>query len=91
MSATRREKLRVLGAGLRGAFWILALGLVALWAFFLVMGATSIGDPLWVTLVMGALAIASIVHFVHVRRMLADHAHDDVARRVHMLRERRGF
>jgi hypothetical protein len=72
-------------------FWAIALGLIALWAFFLVMGAVSVGDPAWLTVSMGVLAALAAIHFAHVRRALADHEHSDLARRVHMLRERRGF
>ena len=85
------EPLAGIAGALWNAFWIIALGLIVLWAFFLVMGAISVGDPLWITVLMGILAVMAAIHFVHVRRMLGDHAHDDVARSVHMLRERRGF
>jgi membrane protein YdbS with pleckstrin-like domain len=85
------DPLAGVAAVLWNALWIIALGLVVLWAFFLVMGAVSLGDPVWVTVVMGTLAVLAAIHFVHVRRLLGDHAHDDIARRVHMLRERRGF
>lgn len=91
MKACTREKLVEWATGLRNAFWIVSLGLVAMWAFFLVMGAFEPNDPLWVTIVIGVLGIATLVHFVHMRRMLADHEHHDVARSVHRLRERRGF
>lgn len=71
------------------AFWGIALGVIVLWAFFLLMGAFSPGDPLWLTITMGVLAVLAAIHFVHVRRLLSeDH---ELARQVHMLRERRGF
>jgi membrane protein implicated in regulation of membrane protease activity len=73
------------------AFWGIAVGVIALWAFFLLMGAISASDPLWLTIAMCVLAVLATIHFVHVRRMLSDRDHSDLARRVHMLRERRGF
>ena len=81
----------VLLAVLWEAFWGIAPGLIVLWAFFLLMGAISVGDPAWLSATMGVLGVLAAIHFAHVRRALADHEHSDLARRVHMLRERRGF
>lgn len=85
------DSLAGVAMALWNALWGVALGAIALWGFFLVMGAISPSDPTWLTALMAALAVLAVVHFVHVRRMLADHEHGDLARRVHMLRERRGF
>jgi hypothetical protein len=70
-------------------FWEIALGIVVLWVFFLVMGAVSLGDPLWLTITMAVLGLAALLHLMHVRRVV-DH-NPELARRAHMLREHRGF
>jgi uncharacterized membrane protein YdbT with pleckstrin-like domain len=67
----------------------IAVGIVVLWLFFLVMGGVSLGDPLWLTILMGALAIAAVLHIVHVHRVVDENP--DLARRAHMMREHRGF
>ena len=67
----------------------IALGIVVLWLFFLVMGAVSLGDPLWLTIAMAVLGLAALLHLLHVRRVV-DH-NPELARRAHMLREHRGF
>jgi RsiW-degrading membrane proteinase PrsW (M82 family) len=72
-------------------FWAIALGILVLWVFFLAMGAVSIGDPLWLTIAMAVLAVLAGLHFTHLRRMMDEPEHMDMARRVHMLREHRGF
>jgi hypothetical protein len=70
-------------------FWEIALGIVVLWLFFLVMGGVTLGDPLWLTIVMAVLGIAAVFHIVHMRRVV-DH-NPELARRAHRLREHRGF
>ena len=70
-------------------FWEIALGLVVLWLFFVVMGGVTLGDPLWLTIVMAVLGIAAIAHIVHARRVVD--RDPELARRAHRLRERRGF
>jgi hypothetical protein len=55
------------------------------------MGAVSIGDPLWLTVAMAVLAALAALHFAHLRRMMKEPEHLDMARKTHMLRERRGF
>jgi len=76
---------------LANAFWVLVVGAVVLYAFFAVMGAISPTDLVWLTVVVGVLAIVAVVHFVRVRRALQDHRHDETARELHGWRERRGF
>lgn len=41
---------------LRDGFWVIALGVIACYAFFLALGAFSVSDVLPVTLVVAALA-----------------------------------
>ena len=70
-------------------FWEIALGIVVLWLFFLVMGALSVSDPLWLTITMGVLGAAALLHMIHTRSIVE---HDsELSRRAHTLRERRGF
>jgi membrane protein YdbS with pleckstrin-like domain len=78
-------------AVLWNVFWAIALGVLVLWVFFLAMGAVSIGDPLWLTIAMAVLAVLAAFHFAHLRRMMKEPEHHDMARKTHMLRERRGF
>lgn len=72
-----------------GAFWVLALGAIGLWVFFSIFGVFSPRDPAWLTLVVGALALLAALHFVRARKAMD--ADDELARRIHMMRERRGF
>jgi len=82
--------MRALGTGL-GVFWILSVGAVALFAFFAVLGAFDPGEVMWLTIAVGALGTAAVVHFIHVRHALDDGRHEELARTVHAMRERRGF
>jgi hypothetical protein len=70
-------------------FWEIALGIAVLWVFFLVMGAVSLGDPLWLSIAMGILGALAVAHYVHVHSIVEHDA--DLSRRAHALRERRGF
>ena len=74
-----------------GILWTLALGAVALYVFFLALNAFNPGDAIWLAITMGVVALACMVHFVRVRRALDDHQHDELARTVHAMREKRGF
>jgi 4-amino-4-deoxy-L-arabinose transferase-like glycosyltransferase len=71
--------------------WVVIIGVVALYAFFVVMGALAPSDQLLLSLGVIALAVALAVHLVRVRRAMRDHAHDDEMRELHKLRESRGF
>lgn len=82
--------MRALSAGL-SMFWVAAVGAVALFAFFAVLGAFDPGEVMWLTITVAALAAASLAHFIHVRHALDDGKHDELARSVHAMRERRGF
>ena len=41
--------------------------------------------------VLWVLVIGAVVHFIRLRRALSDHEHDEMARKLHSWRERRGF
>ena len=82
--------MRALAAGL-GVFWVVAVGLVVLYVFFAVLGAFDPGEVMWLTITVGALSAAALAHFIHVRHALDDGRHDELARSVHAMRERRGF
>jgi Flp pilus assembly protein TadB len=69
------------------AFWVLAIGVIAAYAFFAALGAFSPGDVLGVTIAVGVLLVLWIVRALAARRAAA--ASRD-PRLVHA-RERRGF
>ena len=71
----------------RNAFWVAALGLIAAYLFFLVLGAFSVGDALWLTGLVAVLAVAWAAHaWLDSRRV-----HDLRDPRMVSARERRGF
>jgi len=80
---TRGSRVR---ATLSDTFWVLILGLVVLFAFFLALGAISPGDVAWLTLAMLALSLLWVAHAVWEGRHRS--GRDPAAIRN---RERRGF
>jgi len=46
----------------RDAFWVLALGVLVAYGFFLALGAFSAGEVLPLTIVMGVLAALWLLH-----------------------------
>ncbi|MGH2963265.1 MAG: hypothetical protein ACRDL3_13890 [Solirubrobacterales bacterium] len=78
-------------SGLRSVFWVVVIGVVALYAFFLVMGALSPGDQLVITGIVVVLAAALAVHLIRVRSAMRRHEHEGEMRELHKLRETRGF
>jgi amino acid transporter len=82
--------VRTIG-NIAGIFWTLCLGAIALFVFFWATGLFSPAEVLWLTVLVGAIAVVSLVHFIHVRRALGDHRHGELARTVHAMRETRGF
>jgi divalent metal cation (Fe/Co/Zn/Cd) transporter len=82
--------MKVIG-NIAGVFWAICLGAVALFVFFSATGAISPTEVLWLTVGVGVIGMLALIHFLHVRRALGDHRHNDLARRVHAMRERRGF
>ncbi len=71
---------------MRETFWILALALIALFAFFAALGAFSPLDVLWATILVGVLCVLWVVHAV-----LEDRRRDRRDPSVMRARERRGF
>jgi uncharacterized membrane protein YhaH (DUF805 family) len=49
---------------MRETFWILALAVIALFAFFAALGAFSPTDAIWATIAVGILCVLWIVHAV---------------------------
>ena len=80
-----RRRSRIL-ATLSETFWILVLAVVALFAFFVALGAFSPGEVVVLTLVVIALALLWMAHAVWDSRHRDPH--DPSAVRA---RERRGF
>jgi TRAP-type C4-dicarboxylate transport system permease large subunit len=68
------------------AFWVLAIGVIAAYAFFAALGAFSPGDVLGVTIAVGILVALFLVRAWSMRRVAAERD----PRLVHA-RERRGF
>lgn len=70
----------------REFFWVLALGVIAAYAFFVALGAFAPGDVLAVSIVIGVLVALWLAHaWIGHRR----HAESDP--RLRHARERRGF
>jgi fatty acid desaturase len=71
---------------MRETFWILALAIIALFAFFAALGAFSPGDAIWLTVLVGVLCVLWVAHSIREGRM-RDKRDPNVVR----ARERRGF
>jgi uncharacterized membrane protein YhaH (DUF805 family) len=71
---------------LRETFWVLALAIIALFAFFAALGAFSPLDVIWATVVVGVLCVLWMLH-----GLLAGRHRDRRAPAVVRARERRGF
>lgn len=71
---------------IREAFWVLALGLIGCYVFFVALGAFSPGDVLGVTIAVAILVVLWGIHAWAGRRQSADRD----LRLAHQ-RERRGF
>jgi hypothetical protein len=71
---------------LRETFWILALAVIVLFAFFAALGAFSPGDVLWATVLVAILCVLWVVHAV-----LEGRHRDRRDRSIMRARERRGF
>ena len=78
------------GAGevLRGAFWTIAIAVIAGYVFFAIVVGFSITDALAATLLVGALAVLWIVHALSARRHRYELERDP---RMRAARQRRGF
>ncbi|HEY7078041.1 MAG TPA: hypothetical protein VH418_21840 [Solirubrobacteraceae bacterium] len=73
-------------AVLSETFWVLVIAVVAMFAFFLLLGAISPGQAVLLTVVVAGLAILWVAHAIWVSRH--SDGRDPGARRA---RERRGF
>lgn len=73
---------------LSGGFWTVAISLVAVYLFFLVLGAFSVGDALPTTLLVAGLAALYGTHALAEHRRRDEEARDP---RLRAARERRGF
>jgi 4-hydroxybenzoate polyprenyltransferase len=71
---------------MRETFWILALAVIALFAFFAALGAFSPLDVLWATVLVVVLCVLWVVHAV-----LEDRHRDRRDPAAVRARERRGF
>lgn len=73
---------------LRGAFWTIALAVIAGYAFFAIVGAFSITDAVAASLLVAALALLWTVHAAIARRRHHEEQRDP---RMRAARQRRGF
>jgi hypothetical protein len=71
----------------REAFWVIALGVIACYVFFVALGAFSPGDVLGISIAIGVLLALWLVH-VWARGHRKDEDRDP---RLRAARERRGF
>jgi hypothetical protein len=71
----------------REAFWVIALGLIACYAFFVALGAFAPGDVIGVTIAIGLLVVLWLAH-----AWAQGHRHEATRDpRLTAARERRGF
>ena len=73
----------------RDAFWVVALGVIGCYAFFLALGAFAPGDVAPATIVVGLLAALWVGHAWTQARIRGSEEHRDP--RFVRARERRGF
>ena len=71
---------------MRETFWVLALAVIAMFAFFVALGAFAPGDVVWLTIVVAVLCVLWLVHAI-----LAGRQRDRRDPAVMRARERRGF
>jgi hypothetical protein len=77
---------------LKVSFWLLTLGAVVLYVFFVFLAAVPLAEVLGLTAVIAVLAALITVHNLRVRTELADPGGDPRVRRsLNRQRERRGF
>lgn len=75
----------------RLAFLTLSILLVALYAFGLLIGMYSLSETLWIAILMVVLGAIFAVYQWRLSRALRGHEHEELAREVHRMREKRGF
>jgi hypothetical protein len=77
-----------LSEALRGAFWTFAIGAIAVYIFFLALGAFSFGDVWPISILVAVLAGLWFWHSARERRHRDEEARDP---RLRSARARRGF
>lgn len=77
--------------GLASFFWTAAIGVVALFLFFAVLGAFDPGEVWALTVAVAVLVVLIIIHFVQVRHELGEEGPNPARRQLNAWRERRGF
>jgi fatty acid desaturase len=85
--APRSSPLSNVARVVRDAFWVIALGVIACYAFFVLLGAWKPGDVVGVSIAVGVLVVLWLIHG------WAQSHHRAEARdpRLTAARERRGF
>ena len=77
---------------LRLSFWVVVIGTVVLYGFFVVLATVPPGQVAAVTVVVSALAAIFTLRNLRVAALLSDRAGDPQLRRArNRIRERRGF
>jgi membrane protein implicated in regulation of membrane protease activity len=80
-------RLSAIAEFVREAFWVLALGVIGCYIFFVALGAFSPGDVLGITIAVAALLLLWLVH-----AWARSHRHaGERDPRLTAARERRGF
>jgi hypothetical protein len=83
--------MRLIGR-LRLSFWLVVIGTVVLYGFFVVLATISIREVAAVTAIVAALAAIFTVRNLRLAAQLADRGGDPHLRRsLNRIRERRGF
>lgn len=82
-----RPSSRMTWATVRAFFWVFDLAVLALFAFFLALGAFGLGDSTVLTALIAGLGVLYVVHVILMRRGDDGHREAKLARD----RERRGF
>jgi len=83
----RSDRRRRTVAALKETFWLLVLSIIALFAFFLMLGTFSVHDVGWLTAGVVVLVALWCLHALNMRR----HRDDPKDPRLVHARERRGF
>ena len=83
----RRSRPSAVASAVRDAFWAIALGLIACYAFFVALGALDPGDVAGVTVAIGVLVVPWLVHAWAQAHRRAEGRNP----RLTAARERRGF
>ena len=87
----RMRLMRLLGR-LRLSFWVIVIGTVVLYGFFVILATISPGEVAAATAVVAALAVIFTLRNLRLAAQLADRGGDPHLRRaLNRIRERRGF